>query len=168
MNFHMNNIKVLGFKGEIYSTQDTLDMINNIKKECPDCIIQLLDADYIAGKKHIIHAVNQSFLAFNRKENLANDLSVEICLRASAQRQISKAFNILGIKKGKINLCIVLVSCPDNFVDQLSDIFKRDDNVLSPVNSILMEAYDIHEKEIENRCIEDIIIDRITKLAVDY
>ena len=72
------NLQVLGFKGEISSVGDTLSQINSIKKD--DEIIQLLNADAVAGRRHIEHGVNQAFLAFSRGENLANDLSVEICL----------------------------------------------------------------------------------------
>ena len=93
-------IKVLGFKGNIDSVSKTLDKINSLKNS-DDEIIQLLNADAIAGLRHVEHGVNQAFLAFRRHENLANDLSVEICLRCSAQRQNSKAFEILGLKEGK-------------------------------------------------------------------
>ena len=88
-------IKVLGFRGNIDSVSKTLDKINSFKNS-DDEIIQLLNADAIAGLRHVEHGVNQAFLAFRRHENLANDLSVEICLRCSAQRQISKAFEILA------------------------------------------------------------------------
>ena len=84
-------IKVLGFRGNIDSVSKTLDKINSLKNS-DDEIIQLLNADAIASLRHVEHGVNQAFLAFRRHENLANDLSVEICLRCSAQRQISKAF----------------------------------------------------------------------------
>ena len=86
---HMDNIKIIGFKASIDSVGDTLDKINSIKRDGE--IIQLLNADSIVSKNQIIHGVNQAFLAFSRGENLAKDISVEIVLRISAQRQISKA-----------------------------------------------------------------------------
>lgn len=90
INMHMENVQILGFRASINSIGETLDLIDSIKKEGE--IIQLLNADSIASKDHIIHGVNQAFLAFERGENLAKDISVEIVLRCSAQRQISKAF----------------------------------------------------------------------------
>ena len=107
----MDNIKILGFNADIASVGETLSQIDDIKKDGE--IIQLLNADAIAGKNHIIHGVNQAFLAFDRGENLAKDISVEIVVRCSAQRQISKAFNILGLKEGNMDLCAVLVNCID-------------------------------------------------------
>ena len=161
----MDNLKIMGFRANISSVKDTLDKIDDIKKEGE--IIQLLNADAIASKDHIIHAVNQAFLAFDRGENLAKDISVEIVLRCSAQRQISKAFKVLGLKEGKMNLCAVLINCED-YSDELSSLFDFDNNVLSGDDERLMKIYDIDQSEAENMSIEDIIIDKITKLTVDY
>lgn len=158
----LDNVEILGFKGEIASVGDTLSQINDIKDDGE--IIQLMNADAVAGKNHIFHGVNQAFLAFERGENLANDLSVEIVLRCSAQRQISKAFDILGLKEGEMNLCCVLVNCRD-YKDQLSSMFGYDESVLTPNDDYLKKVYGIGESEMP---IEDMIIDRISKLAVDY
>ncbi|MEE1129300.1 MAG: KEOPS complex subunit Cgi121 [Methanobrevibacter sp.] len=161
----MDNLQILGFKASIDSVDNTLNQIDEIKRDGE--IIQLLNADAIAGKNHIIHGVNQAKLAFERGENLANDFSVEIALRCSAQRQISKAFKILGLKEGEMNLCAVLINCKD-YTDQLSSVFTFDESVLIPDNENLIKIYKIDEKETENISIEEIIIDRITKLTVDY
>jgi KEOPS complex subunit Cgi121 len=161
----MDNIEILGFQASIDSVGDTLNQINSIKQDGE--IIQLLNADSIASKNHIIHGVNQAFLAFERGENLAKDISVEIVLRCSAQRQISKAFKILGLKEGGMNLCAVLINSKD-YAEELSSLFTLDENVLIPDNDKLIEIYKISDAELSNMSAEDIIIDRITKLAVDY
>lgn len=162
---HMGNIEILGFTAQIDSVKDTLDLIDSIKKDGE--IIQLLNADCIVSKNHIIHGVNQAFLAFERGVNLANDISVEIVLRCSAQRQISKAFKLLGLHEGEMNLCAVLIDC-DDYSQELSSFFMRDDSVLMPDEGKLMEVYKISDAELENMSIEEIMIDRITKLTVDY
>lgn len=161
---HMDNVKILGFRASIDSVGETLDIIDGIKQD--DEIIQLLDADSIVSKNHILHAVNQAFLAFDRGENLAKDISVEIVLRCSAQRQISKAFKILGLKEGEMNLCCVLINCND-YTDELSEIFTLDNSVLIADDDKLIKNYKISPEELENLSIEEIIIDRITKLTVD-
>ncbi len=162
---YMDNIKIIGFRANIDSVGDTLDRINSIKKDGE--IIQLLNADSIVSKNHIIHGVNQAFLAFERGENLAKDISVEIVLRCSAQRQISKAFNLLGLHEGEMNLCAVLINCED-YSDELSNMFTLDDSVLTPDAENLIKVYDICDVELENMSVEEIVIDRITKLVVDY
>ena len=158
----LDNVQILGLKGEITSVGDALTQINSIKKDGE--IIQLLNADAVAGRNHIIHGVNQALLCFKRGENLANDLSVEIVLRCSAQRQISRAFDILGLKEGKMNLCAVLINC-DNYKDQLSKIFTFDNDVLIPDEEYLKKVYGLSDGVLP---VEDMIIDKISKLAVDY
>ena len=161
---HMDNIQIYGFKASIDSVADTLDYINSIKDD--DEIIQLLNADSVVSTNHIIHGVNQAFLAFERGENLAKDISVEIVLRCSAQRQISKAFKILGLGEGEMNLCAVLINSKD-YSDVLSAVFTRDDNVLEADEEKLIGIYNIGDGELQNLTLEEIIIDRITKLTVD-
>ncbi len=160
----MDNIQILGFRASIDSVGDVLDEINSIKDDGE--IIQLLNADSVVSKNHIIHGVNQAFLAFERGENLANDLSVEIVLRCSAQRQISKAFKILGLHEGDMNLCAVLIDSRD-YTKELSFLFTRDDDVLIPNVDKLVETYKISDDELQNMSVEEIIVDRITKLTVD-
>lgn len=162
---YMDNIQILGFKANIVSVGDALYMIDSIKKDGE--IIQLLNADSIVSKNHIMHGVNQAFLAFDRGENLAKDISVEIVLRCSAQRQISKAFNMLGLKEGEMNLCALLINSND-YSHELDSIFTRDDDVLAPDFDNLIKVYNISDVELQNMSVEDIIIDRITKLTVDY
>ncbi len=161
---YMENIQILGFRANIDSVEDTLNQINSIKQDGE--IIQVMNADFIVSKNHIIHGVNQAYLAFSRDENLANDISVEIVLRCSAQRQISKAFKILGLKEGEMRLCVVLINSKD-YTKELSSIFTLDGSVFISDNEKLIEAYGISDAEIENMSVEDIIIDRITKLTVD-
>lgn len=162
---HDDNIQILGFNADIDSVGDVLSKVDAIKKDGE--IIQLLNADSIVSRNHIVHGVNQAFLAFDRGENLANDISVEIVLRCSAQRQISKAFNILGLKEGNINLCAVLIGC-DDYSEELSSIFTPRDDVFSCDENHLKDIYGISDVELVSMSLEEIIIDRITKLTVDY
>lgn len=158
----MDNIQILGFRGTVDSVGDVLDLIEDIKEDGE--IIQLLNADAVVSSNHIIHGVNQAFLAFERGENLAKDISVEIVLRCSAQRQISKAFKILGLSEGEMNLCAVLINCK-NYSKELSEIFTPDDIVLEADSEKIKEIYNIDDEVMP---LEDVIIDKITRLTVDY
>jgi len=159
---YMDNIQIISFKANIDSIGGTLNLIDSIKDD--DEIIQLLNADSIVSKDHIIHGVNQAFLAFDRGENLANDISVEIVLRCSAQRQISKAFDMMGLKEGEMNFYAVLINSNDHTHDLVS-VCGFELCEFTPDSNHLMNLYKIGESLMS---VEDIIIDRITKLAVDY
>ena len=66
-----------------------------------------------------------------------------------------------------MNIAVVLIDCPDYFIDELSDMFVRNDAVLEADESILTNLYDIPEKELKNMHISDILIDKTTRLIVD-
>ena len=165
---NLDNVEILGFTGTIESIPKTLEQIDNIRNSCCDVgIIQLMNADAIAGKEHLQHGTIHAINAFKRGENLANDLGIEVLLRTSGQRQISKAFDILGLKEGKMNIAVVLIDCPDYFVDDLSCIIVRNDAVLEADESILKNLYDIPENELKTINIVDVLIDKTSKLLVE-
>jgi len=59
--------------------------------------IQVMNPSLIAGKAHLEFAVSQAEAAFERGENISANPFVEAMLRASGQRQIQRAFELLGI-----------------------------------------------------------------------
>ncbi len=163
-----DNIQILGYKGEIKNIPEVLDNVNKIKDQCCDAgVIQLMDARAVGGKKHVLHGTIQAIQAFNRGTNLANDLGIEICIRISAQRQISKALKVLGLYEGEMDICIVMIDCPDYFVDQLNTMFERNDSVFEEDIQYLKEVYNISDKELESIYMEDLLIDKTTSLIVE-
>lgn len=162
-----HKIQVLGFSKVVEDIPDLIGKVNNITSN--SCVIQLLNADGIAGEEHILHAVEQAIKAFKRKQNIANDLGLEICVRASAQRQISKALGILGLKKGLNNICAVIIDCDIGMDKELELLLgKRDGTVLKPDISYLKDLYQISDVEIENSGgISRAMIERTSLLVLD-
>jgi KEOPS complex subunit Cgi121 len=160
------NIQIAGFKSNINNFRSLMDDINKISK---NCTIQLLNADGIAGHEHVLHAAVHAIKAFERDENIAKDLGLEICVRASAQRQISKALSILGINEDEMNICAVAVDCSENIMDELEGILKkRDDSVLKPDEVLLKDIYNISDAEIETaNGISNVMIERTTLLILE-
>ncbi|MDR2829840.1 MAG: KEOPS complex subunit Cgi121 [Methanobrevibacter sp.] len=164
----LDDVVIAGFKGNIQDTNKTLNTVNSIQNSCCDGgIIQLMDANAIAGVKHVKHGIIHGFNSFKNGSNIANDVGIEIFLRITATRQISKALDIIGLKKGEMNICSVLINCPDYFLDKLSNIFKRDDSVLKEDKEILKNIYNISENELSIYPITDILIDRTTELILE-
>lgn len=160
------NIQIAGFKSNI---NDFRKLMNNISEISKNCTIQLLNADGIAGYEHILHATVHAIKAFERDENIAKDLGLEICVRASAQRQISKALSILGINEGEMNICAIAVDCSENIMDELGRILKnRDDNVLKSDETLLKDIYNISNAEIDTaNNISNIMIERTSLLILE-
>ena len=139
------NIQIAGFKSKI---EDYKNLINELAKLNNGCIIQLMNAEGIAGRKHAANAAIHAIKSFSRNENIANSLGLEICVRTSGQRQISQALKMLGITSGNINICAVAIDCEDNIMQTLADLLgERDDAVLEPDENKLKELYNITEIE---------------------
>ena len=61
---------------------------------------QILSANLVATKKHVLHAINQA----KTKKPIARNFWMEILVRASGQRQIHEAIKIIGAKDGDVCL----------------------------------------------------------------
>ena len=139
------NIQIAGFKSEIKNYKN---LINELAKLNNGCIIQLMNAEGIAGRKHAANAAIHAIKSFSRNENIANSLGLEICVRTSGQRQISQALKMLGITSGNINICAVAIDCEDNIMQTLINLLgERDDAVLEPEENKLKKLYNITEIE---------------------
>jgi len=169
--FMNHEIQIAGFKGEINDTNELMGYIRDISSECNSgkCIIQLLQARGIAGEKHILQATFQAIKAFERNNNTAKDMGLEICVRASSQRQISRALKILGIGKGKMDICMVAVDCEENIQNQVEKVLgRRHDEVLQADVDALQELYEISPQEITSAGnIERVMIERTALLNLE-
>ncbi|CEA12483.1 KEOPS complex subunit Cgi121 [Methanobacterium formicicum] len=148
-HFRGHEIKISGFETEINDIKEIMGFIKDLTDK-NDCTVQLMRARGIAGEKHALQATAQAIKAFERNENTAKDLGLEICLRASAQRQISKALKILGINKGKNDLCVVAVDGGKSVQKKLENVLGPEQKVLKPDIEVLQELYQISPLEIES------------------
>lgn len=133
-----------------------LKKIDEIISEKEGSIIQLVDSDYICGKSHLNQAISQAIKAFDEKQNFAKDKGLEICVRLSAQKQISEALKLFGIKK-QGNITAIYINTTEN---QVKDVEK----LLSERNDELLEQYD-SEKIVEryNLDNEENLVDNINE-----
>jgi len=129
-----------------------------------DLPFQILDGDVVATEKHILHAINQA----KSKEPITNSFWMEILVRASGQRQISNAIEIIGVKTGEgRNVCIV---CPDE--DTLKEILRhiggRIDNSVLDLNPEKLErirkVFNIKEEYFKGE--EDVVKRVCEKISV--
>ncbi|MGB7968791.1 MAG: KEOPS complex subunit Cgi121 [Methanobacterium sp.] len=160
------NIQIAGFKSEI---KDFKKLINELAKLNNGCIIQLMNAEGIAGRKHAANAAIHAIKSFSRNENIANSLGLEICVRTSGQRQISQALKMLGITSGNINVCAVAIGCDDTIMQTLTSMLgERDDAVLEPEEDKLKKLYNITEIEVHTAGnVSNLLIERTALLITE-
>lgn len=159
-------IQVGGFNSHI---TDFKDLISDLSKFNSKCTIQLMDAEGIAGKSHAEHATIHAIKAFSRNENISKDLGLEICVRASGQRQISQALKMLGLRNGDMNVCAVVVGCEKDIMGKLVEILgERDDKILEPNDDMLRQIYGISKIETETTgSVSKLLMERTALLILE-
>jgi KEOPS complex subunit Cgi121 len=122
-------IKVIGAKGNIQDIDLFLKQILSLSEEYK-IVIQVINADIVYGKNHLISASQHSVRAFEQKKNSTNSLAMEILLYASGERQIQRAIQKVGIKKGNENIALV-------FIDEFQENGKVSNNIVGKILEIL-------------------------------
>lgn len=80
------------------------------KKLNQNLTIQFFNAQLIATHQHLCFAAINALAAFKNQSNLSKNLAMETMLYASAQRQIQKAIQLLGLKQDTKNLAAMIIS----------------------------------------------------------
>jgi KEOPS complex subunit Cgi121 len=116
-------------------------------------VVQAMDADKIAGEKHIAFAVEKALRAVENGSNVARDTGVEIMRYASGKRQIEEAFS-MGVREGNMNMVFVVLGEPDNVDLTLQDLMEIVDekpviNYSESKNETLASQFSITSQEIE-------------------
>ncbi|MCQ1536930.1 hypothetical protein FTO70_14860 [Methanosarcina sp. KYL-1] len=86
-----------------------------------DVVIQGLNADLIAGERHLHFAVGKALRAVAAGRNVAKDPGIEIMRYAAGERQIEKSFSI-GLHEGENSAAFVLLGKRDDVLSSLSEM----------------------------------------------
>jgi KEOPS complex subunit Cgi121 len=175
------HVAITGFKSvNVEKPEHLLKAIHDEKRESVS--VQFFKADLIATWEHLYFAVLNALTAFRTKRNISKKLAVEIILYASAQRQIRKAIDLLGVKHGCGDIAIVVVGenveDSEGEVNSVSKHFCRepDDQVLklSPAKAQnIRRAFSITQKELAlvnneddmERALIDLVVEKIALLS---
>jgi tRNA threonylcarbamoyladenosine modification (KEOPS) complex Cgi121 subunit len=128
-------VAIAGFKNAKIGNIDRF--FDAVRKELSDvAAVQFFDAELIATWQHLYFAALTALTAFADKTNISNNLAIETLLYASAQRQIRKATEALGIKPTTKNVAVlVIIKSETSANDALKTVQKlisaeRYDNVM--------------------------------------
>ncbi|MBE6493117.1 MAG: hypothetical protein E7Z84_00710 [Methanosphaera stadtmanae] len=146
---------------KISSFLKQVDKITSLKK---GSIIQLMDTDYICGSNHLKQAISQAIKSFDEGTNFANDKGLEICVRLSAQKQISEALKLLGIKE-KGNITAVFINSSKEQINEVCALMntKNDDLLEEFDEELIRNVYNIKE----NVDIVNYLNEKIALLALE-
>ena len=119
--------------------------------------VQLLNGQLIAGESHLLSAVQNAVNSREGDYMLSRSLDVEIVVYASAQKQIGKALDALGVFDGLESIAVVAVSSDRSTLEEsVSKLIGTIGNeVLPPFKPSedrirrIMQHYQIEDKEID-------------------
>ncbi len=181
--FNGNNghITIVGFKN--VKIKDIKGFLEDVRGEVKEAHVQFLDAKLIAGQQHLYFAALNALKAFKRKSNISSSLAIEAILYASAQRQISKAVNLLGVKKDSSRVAVLIIAENRQRMDDCLEVVsrmvpgERDDMVLEltdekiggikrlfEISDLEIEAK-LRRKGLELEALIDLVIEHVALLA---
>lgn len=162
-----NKITIL--EGTVF-IDDVEDFLRKLKRrgEEKKITVQALDADKLAGERHIRFAVKKAVNSFRTGTNIANDLAKEIMVYASGTRQISKAMG-LGIHKGENNIVLVAVG-EEADLSEFNEIMpKRVLEYNESKKEAVMRAFNITKEEVGatgEEKIPELVLERVALVDV--
>jgi KEOPS complex subunit Cgi121 len=175
-------IAVIGFRN--VQIKNVTIFLEQFRKEGEGAtIVQFFDAKRVAGPQHPYFAAVNALNAFARRSNVSNTLAVEALLYASAQRQITKAVEMLGIKKDSSEVAVLIIAKNKRENDACTSLVaklipgERDDSVLELTAKkikTIKKLFKISDLEFESKlkseglekeALTDLVIERAALLA---
>lgn len=155
-----------------------------VELENPD--VQVIRADRVAGKEHLMLAASHASKARLEGHKRARSLAMEFLLYTSGQRQIARAIELVGVSRDTRELVVIVF--PKNRIDDnkieeaCTGLFGgvRDDSVIEIGSKKKMrglcDAYGITQRELgaaglPNESVENtikrLVVERSALLAID-
>jgi len=175
-------VAIAGFRN---AKIDDIDrFFDDVKKELTNVpAVQFFDAKLVATWQHLYFAALNALTVFSNNTNISNSLAIETLLYASAQRQIRKAAETIGVKSTTSDVAVLVIAENENSVNNALKtiqklIFgKRDDSV----TEINQEKFDtikrffgisdveltatLKRKGLEKEALVDLVIEHCALLA---
>ncbi len=165
---------------------DSEKVLRDLRGSFEGVDLQLLRADRVAGREHIVFAARNAVDSFIGKDRRAKHLSMEFLLFATGEHQIVEAIKLLGVTASSRELALVALSGTSPDINTLSNRATEvvrgipDDTVLDIKTTRKVEelrkAYNISDKELnssrmpgeaENRVLKRLVIERSALLALE-
>jgi len=174
-------VEITGFRN--LGIKDAEEFVKAARKELPQSTwVQFFDAELVATWQHLYFAVLNALLAFKNGRNISKSVAMEAMLYASAQRQIRKAIDFMGVKCDSANVAVVIIGESAGFVEALLSAVSKhvgkepDDAVLEILDEkveCIREAFGITETELEavmekndgEDALVDLVIERVALLS---
>jgi len=166
---------ITGFRNvKINDTEEFLKKIR--KKKGPNVETQFFDAKYVATWQHLYFAVLNALTAFKNKGNISKSVMMETMVYASAQRQIRKAMELLGVRSETSEIALLIVGQkPETVKSALKTIsasvnVQHDDTVLElsvEKRRIIQKVFGISDLELKAIMRKEGLEKALTNLVIE-
>ena len=175
-------IEIAGFKN--VKITDINSFLESVRREVGKNQVQFFDAKLIAGQQHLYFAALNALKAFENKSNISSSLAVEALLYASAQRQITKAVDALGVKQDSSQVAVLVMAENSRGMAECLKVVsgliagERDDAVLELTDekiggikrlfgiSDLEIKAKLKRKGLEREALTDLVVEHVALLAI--
>jgi len=89
--------------------RDTEEFIRSIRAINNRVAVQAIDANFAAGKEHVLSILQQSLQAKKNGIMLSKRIETDVLLRLACTNQISKALDYIGLKDGINDVLIIAI-----------------------------------------------------------
>jgi KEOPS complex subunit Cgi121 len=173
--------EICGFKNvKISQAKEFLDKVSKAKPAGIE--VQFFDARRVATWQHLYFAALNALTAFKNKENISKSLAMETLLYAAAERQITRAVELVGIAATSSDVAVLIIGKEPRKVESaLSMVSKNiggqsDERVLKLSKdkvATIQKVFDISEAELRtviekndvNKAMTDLVVERMALLA---
>jgi tRNA threonylcarbamoyladenosine modification (KEOPS) complex Cgi121 subunit len=168
-------VEITGFRNiMIGNAKEFLKAVLKVKRQ--RVWVQFFDAELVATWQHLHFAVLNALLAFKNERNISKSVEMEIVLYASAQRQIRRAIEFIGVKCDSANVAVVLIDESLNSVKAVLSAVSEaigaepDGTVLElsmKKTQRIREAFGITEKELKAVMEKNNVEQALVKLVIE-
>lgn len=155
-------------RGEIADPGALFEKVVHIGRH-HDCIVQAVDARYVAGEEHLEHAVKMTLRALERETAIADDPAMELLLYIAGTRQIDRAIEI-GVNNGTGEVVIVAVGdSADAAIEEASILVEETESDLHGDQDAIQEWFDITdaERRATTANLSELVTERVVLLQLE-
>jgi len=117
-------IAISGFKNA--KIGEVNNFFVSVRRELSNTVaVQFFDAQLIATWQHLYFAALNALTALENKTNISNNPAMETLLYASAQRQITKATETMGVKSTTKDVAVIVIAKSQRTTEKALKIVQK-------------------------------------------
>jgi tRNA threonylcarbamoyladenosine modification (KEOPS) complex Cgi121 subunit len=166
---------ITGFKNiRIRNKEEFLKKIHKEKQSNVE--IQFFDAKSVATWQHLYFALLNALTAFRNSENISKSLAMETMIYASAQRQIRKATELIGIGNGMSEIALLIVGDNSETLKSALSMISKNVNMKNEdatlelseqKQKIIREKFGISDLELKTIMKKGYLNEALTNLVIE-